>query len=524
MTTSCQTVTANPLKTSTVFRAMPSARTLLAVSITAILTGCAITPQPLSQDEQTAQLKLDRSLMFQKQEAVSGPLTIEEAMARAVKYNLDHRLKLMEEAVSQRQLDLSRYDLLPKLTVAAGYAGRDSYPASSSMDIATGTQSLVPSTSQEKHRRVADLGFTWNVLDFGVSYYQGQQNADRTLIMKERRRKVVHSLMQQVRQAYWLALGAQQMEAKIPPLLKQVEQALADSRRVEREKLRAPLETLNYQHQLLDTLRQLEAVRDELAQAKPRLAALMNLEPGKPYTLVAPASMPVPELRGTLPQMEETALLQRPELIEARYNERISVLETRKAIARLFPGLEISLTERYDSNGFLVDNQWTDAGLRVSWNLLNVLSAEQIRETAEAQVEVARTQRLALNMAVLSQVHIAYRDYLGRMRQYELAADLDDVNRRILQHTRNAVRNDAQGKTAEIRAEVGALFAELRRYQSYGNLHNAYGAMQATLGTDPLPEQVSGHDLNTLTRAIAAAGKQAPASQVATATQTKTEQ
>jgi outer membrane protein TolC len=252
-------------------------------------------------------------------------------------------------------------------------------------------------------------------------------------------------------------------------------------------------------------LRQLEAVRDELAQAKPRLASLMNLEPGRSYTLAVPDSMRVPELQAALSHMEETALMQRPELIEARYNERISVLETRKALARLLPGIEISLSERYDSNRFLVDNQWTDAGLRVSWNLFNVLSGQKIMDTAEAQVDVARTQRLALNMAVLSQVHIAYRDYLGRKRQYELATGLDDVSSRILQHTRNAVRSDAQGKMAEIRAEAGALFSELRRYQTYGGLHNAYGAMLSTLGTDPLPEQVAAHDLKTLTKAIAAA-------------------
>lgn len=497
----------------TMFSSLPK-KSLLAVAVALVLTGCAITPRPLTQDEQAVQLKLDRGLMFQKQEAVTGPLSLDEAMARAVKYNLDHRLKLMEEAVSQRQLDLSSYDLLPKLTVAAGYAGRDSELASRSEDIVLRTQSLVPSTSQDRHRRVADLGFTWNLLDFGVSYYQGQQNADRTLIMKERRRKVVHSLMQQVRQAYWLAVGAQEMEEKIPPLLRQVEQALEDSRRVEKEKLRAPLETLNYQYQLLDTLRQLEAVRDELAQAKPRFASLMNLEPGRPYTLAPTKDMSIPELKGTLPAMEEAALMQRPELVEARYNERISVLETRKALARLLPGIEISLTERYDSNSFLVDNRWTDAGLRVSWNLFNVLSGPRIIETAEAQVEVARTQRLALNMAVLSQVHVAYRDYLGRKRQYELAEGLDDVSRRVLEHTRNAVRNDAQGKMAEIRAEVGALFSELRRYQSYGALHNAYGAMKATLGTDPLPEQVAGHDLKTLTRAIAAAQKETDAQQI----------
>lgn len=481
-------------------------KSLPALAVALVLTGCAITPTPLTQEEQLQQLKADRTAMFDGQEALSGPLTLEEAMARAIKYNLDHRLKLMEEALSQRQLDLSRYDLLPRLTASAGFVGRDTYAASSSMDIVTRNQSLVPSTSQDKQRRVADLNFTWNVLDFGVSYYQAQQNADRTLIMQERRRKVVHSLMQQVRETYWLALGAQQMEARIPGLLKEVEQALANSRKIERENLLAPLETLNYQRQLLDTLRQLQAIRDELAQAKPRLAALMNLAPGQSFELQPPAEMNAPALSVSLEEMEEHALLNRPELIEARYNERIGVLETRKALARMLPGVELSFGTHYDSNSFLVDNQWNDAGLRVSWNLVNILSGPKMKETAESQLEVTRAHRLALNMAVLSQVHVAYRDFIGKQRQFELARNLEEVDLGILKHTRNAARNDAQGKLSEIRAAAGALFSELRLYQSYGALHNAYGAMQATLGHDPLPQAVNAHDVATLARAIATTG------------------
>lgn len=478
---------------------------ILAMAIAVAFTGCAVVPHPMTTDEQTAQLKHDRENMFNSQEAVAKPITISEAMARAIKYNLDHRVKLMEEAVSQRQLDLSNYDLLPRLTLAAGYVGRDSYSAASSRDVFTGIQTLSPSTSQDKQRRVADLGFTWNILDFGVSYYQSQQQADRTLVMKERRRKVVHSLMQQVRQAYWLALGAQQMEVKVIPLLKEVEQALADSRNIQQEKLRAPLETLNYQRQLLDTMRQLEAIRDELGQAKPRLASLMNLDPSQPFELATGTPMTVPTLRGSLPAMEQAALLNRPELIEARYNERIGVNETKKAMAKLMPGIEFSLGAHYDSNSFLVDNRWTDTGLRVTWNIFNLLSAPKIMETAEAQVEVARMQRMALNMAVLSQVYVAYRDYQGRQRQYALSANLDELDRKILEQTRNATRSDAQGKLTEIRASVSAMLSELRMQQSYGALHNAYGAMLATLGVDPIPEEVPAHDIASLAKVVATA-------------------
>jgi outer membrane protein TolC len=469
------------------------------------LAGCAVVPHPITMQERAARLAGDKAAMFRGQEPVTAPLTLADAMARAIKYNLDNRLKLLEEAVSRRQLDLANYDLLPKLTVAAGYAGRDSYAAQSSRDIVTGRQSLVPSTSQDKNRRTADLGFTWNILDFGVSYYQAQQQADRTLIMNERRRKVVHSLMQQVRQAYWFALGAQEMEAKIGPLLKEVQSALDDSRRIEQEKLRAPIETLTYRRQLVDIVRQLEAVRDELAQARPRLAALMNVEPGTDFKLALPPALKEPQLAGTLPAMEKAALLNRPELVEAQYNERIGVLETKKAMAKLLPGIEVSLMERYDTNSFLVDNQWAEVGLRVSWNLLNVFSGPKIIETAEAQEQVAKMQHLALGMAVLSQVHVAYRDFAGRQRQFELSDTLYDLDSKILDQVRNARQSSAQGRLAEIQAETNALFSQLRRYQSYGSLQGAYGTMLTTLGADPVPETVSSYDVAALARSIAVA-------------------
>lgn len=472
-----------------------------------LLSGCVTTPVPLTRDEQLAELRADRVKMFRDQEPITHPLTVYEAMARAIKYNLDNRLKLMEQALSYRQLDLANYDLLPKLTAAAGYDARDPQLASSSQDIATGVQSLAPSTSQDKRRRTAELSLTWNILDFGVSYFEAKQQADRTLVMKERRRKVVQSLMQQVRRAYWLALGAQQLETKIEPLLQQVQQALDNSRRIEQERLRPPVEALNYQRELLDTLRQLEGVRDELAQAKPRLAALMNIEPGHPFTLAVPAERSEPELKANLPAMEEAALLHRPELVEARYDERIGVLETKKAIARLFPGLELNLSRRYDSNSFLVDNRWNEAGARISWNLLNVFSAPTILKTADAQLEVTRTQRLALSMAVLAQVHVAYRDFLGRKRQYQLAQDLDDVDGKLLAQARNAARNDARGRLAEISASLNSLFSQLRLYESYGALQSAYGEMLATLGADPLPREVPGYDIATLTAAVADAAR-----------------
>ncbi|MBG6079083.1 outer membrane protein TolC [Rubrivivax gelatinosus] len=489
------------------------ARTLTALAAGSVLAGCAVQPVPMTSDEARAALAEQRSVMFADQPALEAPLTLEEAAARTIKYNLDHRVKLMEQALSQRQLDLASFDLLPKLAADAGYSWRSNERASSSRDLVTGEQSLVPSTSSERVHDTAGLTLSWNVLDFGVSYYGAKQQADRVLVMRERRRKVVHQLMQQLRQAYWQAVGAQQVEGKIQPLLEMTRSALADSRRIEREKLLPPLEALNYQRQLLELVRQLEAVRDELAQAKPRLAAMMNVAPSLPFTLAAPEALPLPRLAVEPAAMEETALLQRPEMVEAGYQERISLLETKKALARVLPGVSIELGAQYDNDSYLVNNSWRETGLRVSWNLLNLLNYGNIRDAAQAQHEIARQQRLALSMAVLTQVHIAYRDLQGRQRQYELADELNQVDQGILEHTRNAAAASAQGQLAAIRAQAGAVMSELRLYQSYGALQNAYGQMLMTLGQDPLPDTLPAHDLATLRAAFAERERQAQPAQ-----------
>lgn len=476
----------------------------LALALCLALGGCAVAPVPLTVQEKAATLASDRAAMYKDQEALKGDLVLEEAMARAVKYNLDNRLKLMEEALALGQLDVARYDMLPRLTAAAGYTNRNNFLVSDSKDVTTGLPLLSNATSQDKRHQTYDLTATWNVLDFGVSYFQAHQQADRVLIMQERRRKTVQALMQQVRQAYWQAVGAQELEIRVEPLLKQVQQALDDSDRVQQEKLRPPLEVLNYQKALIDLVRQLEAIRDELAQAKPRLAALMNLQPGTPFHLKTPTDLPLPTVKDSLAQMEDKALMQRPDIAEASLQERVGANEVKKAIARLLPGIELNFGPHYDSNSFLHNHNWTEGGMRITWNLLNLITGPMQKKVAEQQVDIAQAQRLALDMAVLTQVHVSWRDFSGRKRQYELAQRLFDIDRKINDQTMTGAANDAQSRLNAIRSGASEMMADYRRYQNYAALQASYGQLLATLGVDPLPEAVGSHDVASLTRSIAA--------------------
>ncbi|MBF0093672.1 MAG: TolC family protein [Alphaproteobacteria bacterium] len=190
--------------------------------------------------------------MFGDQEPISGPISMFDAMARAIKYNLDYRTKLMDEAIQLGVSGLSRYDLLPQITASAGYNVRDNNNASTSLNTVTGTESTEPSMSTENTRRTASLGFAWNVLDFGVSYIRAQQNSDRVLVAGERRRKAVQQLIQDVRSVYWRAATGARLAQDIERLSTQVRQAIDNARQLEEQRIQPPAQALEYQKTLLD--------------------------------------------------------------------------------------------------------------------------------------------------------------------------------------------------------------------------------------------------------------------------------
>jgi outer membrane protein TolC len=473
---------------------------VLAVS----LAGCALSPEPLTEAETTERITEDRVALFADQEPVAGPVSLHEAMARAIRYNLDNRLKVMEEALAQQQIDVARYDMLPDVVGGAGFEGRNNESAASSESVITRQQSLEPSTSQDQERGVADLSVTWNVLDFGVSYMRARQQANRALIAYERRRKVVHNIIQDVRSAYWRAVAAERLLDRLEPLRQRIEQARDDSAAIERLRLQSPLDALRYRRTLIDALRQVEALRRELMLAKAQLAALMNLPPGTDYELVMPPAdeRPVPELAYAPDELQEAALRHRPELREEAYQTRIGADETRRAMLEMLPGLQFDAGVNYDSNSFLVNTSWIDYGLRVSWNLFSLISGPANVRAAEVREEVVYTRRLALSMAVLTQVQVAVLQYRQARDEYRIADELSTIEDEILQRVAAAGRVQRLGELEIILSEMDAVIATLRRDLAYAELQNAAGRVFVSVGADPLPEAVPAADIPALTTAI----------------------
>ncbi|WP_206365535.1 TolC family protein [Siculibacillus lacustris] len=468
------------------------------------LASCAVAPTTFTDAEFQAKATADMTAMFAADEPVSQHLTLAGAIARALKYNLDNRAKMIEQALAANQTEVDGWDLLPKAAASGGYVGRSDHATTTSRDSVTGQPSLAnPSYSLDRDRGTADLGLAWNLLDFGVSYFNAHQDADRVLVAAEHRRKAVQKLVQDVRTAFWKAAAAQALDGTVRRTIAEAEGALRDSRAVESGNFKSPIDALRFQRSLLENIRQLELVSQQLATAREELCVLINVRPGTPLRLDAAGERGLPSIPYSLPQMEEIAFVGNPDLREQAYVARITADETRKSILKLLPNVSLTASREFDSNSFLIKQQWYDAGARVSLNLISLLSIPDRMKLGAANEALADARRLAVRMAVLSQVHIAYLDYGNSRRAYRRASQIADVEGRLTSLVRARSDGDALGVLERISSETSAIGARLRRQVAYADAQQALARVYATLGIDLLPEGTTSDDLDALTATVA---------------------
>jgi outer membrane protein TolC len=476
---------------------------VVAVSLALSLAACGtVKPAAFTQEVKKERVTTDLAKMYEEQEAITKPLSFEDAAARALKYNLDYRLKLAEQAFAMNMLDVSRYDMLPKMLVGAGWMSRNNDSGGTSVGIQSGIQTLSPSTSSERTHTSANAELSWSILDFGMSYYRSQQRADAYLIADERRRKVIQNIMQDVRIAYWRALGAQRMMPRVDALLVRAEAALIKSRQIEDQKLMAPPTVLSYQRALIDATTLLLQRRKELEQSRSELIALMNLSPGMSFTLADASNEPLPALPTNIDELERLAMELRPEVNEEAYKKRITLNDLKVAQLSMFPNLSASIGLSQDSNKYLYNSSWIDSGLRLSWNLMKLPQWPALKRAIGNQATVDDLRRYAQGMAVLTQVRIGVQNYGLSRVEYQMADQSASVDSRMLTYTRSAVRASTEGELEVIRAESRALLTEYQKSAAYAQAQAAWGRMYNSVGLDVLPAALENTTVEGLSKAI----------------------
>lgn len=455
----------------------------VAMAAAVVFAGCAVTPQPLAIDEIAKRASVDRARMGENQEPVSGPMSFADVAARVLKYNLEFRQRMMEGALADRQLAVGQWDMFPALLANAGYVTRNNEAAY------INDAGIVSTTTSERTRRLASLEFSWNLLDFGVSYYRARILADQVLIAEERKRKAIQTLMQETRQTYWRALGAQRLGNRLQELMKRSNIALARARVIEQEGLLPQAQALAYQRALLDATTLLQLRRQDLEFAKIELASLMNLPHFVDFTLADEPEPDLPPVPAELEKLEDLALVQRPELREEDYRRRITTNDTRRALVQTLPGISFDTGWQYDSNKYLLNNSWVETGLRVSANLFRLASIPSIREAGQAQEQLDDTRRMAQAMAVATQVRLAALRYRIARDDLDQAAESARVDLRLAHYTRASASSRVDSELELLRTEARSLLSEYERHIAFANVQSAWGRLYNSVGYDLAPTQ-----------------------------------
>jgi len=482
-------------------------RRLLTTSILGaalIGAGCTTAPQNLTSTE-TAQNAQDvRAEIIAQQEPVTGSITLYEAMARALKNNLDHRVAMLELDLAAKDYDLSRYDLLPQVVANGSYYGRDNQPGASSISLLSGNESLEPSTSTERDVFTSDLSATWNVLDFGLAKIRSEQLADERLIFEERRRKAIIEIMEDVHSAYYRAVSAERLNARLGQLEATVDSAFTQSRSQFALRRTAPMPALSYQRELNDIQAQAQRLTRDLQAARMELTALMGMSADQEYTLQAPSRAARPtNLAMGYSEMLDTALINRPEIRESLYAQRIGDAEIKKAVLEALPSIEGFGGLNVNSNDFLFNQNWVDYGARASWNLLKVFSTPARKRKAKAGAELERQKGLATAMAVMTQVGVARARYEGLMEAYETANNGAQVQSDILQQIEALSQASNASRQTLVREQMNAILSEARRDNIHAELAEASAHIYTAMGYDPYTADVRGdEDISTISASL----------------------
>jgi len=165
---------------------------------------------------------------------------------------------------------------------------------------------------------------------------------------------------------------------------------------------------------------------------------------------------------------------------------------------RLFPNLSLNYNLRHDSDKYLINNNWNEAGAQISFNLMNLLSAPSQYRLAEAGISLADQRRVATQMAVLAQVHIARLQYANALQQYDRADAIWQVDDRLNAQSANRAQAQTTSKLDTVASNTSAILSLLRRYQALSVANAAASKLQATLGMEPTIGDVQAQSLAQL--------------------------
>ena len=383
-----------------------------------------------------------------------GPITLPEAMSRALKYNLSHRLHWPAQPVV--------------------------WPENNPV--------LPESLTAEQPDIQTQLTQLWASLDAALNYFQQQSTTspegprvERDLLAGAWRYE--QALLREVRAAWWRGLAAQSHLPLLQAATEQVEEVLQTVQAIQQAELLPPERLLNLQIRLRENLQRLHEQGDELVLARARLARLLNLPPQLTYRLQAdPSTADIPSLSlGQLMELQITALRERRELQGMDLNLPARIPVGRQAILELLPGTPFHL-------GVQPGPEFTTLSLRGVAHATHM--ADQLQRVAREDGEDGETEQAELHAllvsAVLAQVQVALENHLRVQRDYEYSRHIHKLQTQRQHQSQARLTSGAGQELEQGLVQAAAVQAGWNEQLQHARLQASMALLLDSLGTGRL--------------------------------------
>lgn len=454
---------------------------LLALALaTFTIFGCS-NPQDVTITRED-NLASDLYGIYCRSEVPTHCLTLDEIICIALDQNLDLLVKQWEYAVQHETATRETLKMIPGLILNGENTYRTRNTASSSESLVPGVPPAPLSISSEQHVWRDDITGVWNLLDFGLSYYRSRQEINRALMKCLEYERLRQNLVADVVRNYWKAIAAKYaIDQSITVIDRSIEQRGLLQEEMDK-RIITRIQGLRNQNQLLNIQIQLQAYQREYHSAIAELSQRMGLPPCSTICLIEVVDFPTEADICNICDLEHIALRNRPELYSGDAEEMIWVNEVYTEILQMLPGIQLFYGDFHDSNRFLLHNYWFQMGARASWNLFAIPQHLSGSDIAVRRQGLTQANRMALSVAIVTQVRLAYLVYYDNRDQYLLAKELETVNRSMLTA---ATDEKKQGKLNEadiLRYEAEALFSGINSRKAYADMQDALEKLNNALG------------------------------------------
>ncbi len=450
------------------------------------VSGCTVPTEEEELKTRMINASMDMEVYnSMKPELIQG-VDLNKAISLGLTYNLELWLSKQELAIQKELKSGAIANMLPKLTADINMGLRDSFSASNSVGLFSGqeAQNVTYSHSDMKQHTYGGVNLLWNVLDFGVSYYRVRQQGSKTLHALHEIRRIKQKLAYDISQAYWQCVTLEiivergkAIKAKINSELDSISESQGNGR------ISASV-AIERRYPLKSQLIKLDNYTEMYNTSKLRLAQLMGLPIGAEFSLIYHIDNN-PTLDLDVEALETQALNRRPELFQEDLQEAITHDEARATILSMLPSPQLFLNPSGDDNKYLYYNSWLSAGMNVTWNLLEVPNKIFKAKSEYKRMDFIRKKRMALAVAIITQLRIAAIEYDFAITRYTQLKDLASDSAQITINTQEAAKSGKGKKSLVINKEIDALRDFAASMEAYSRVMIAKARISNTIGIDP---------------------------------------